>query len=105
MPLRIAIQAVPRQQLSVQFDGQRYVIELKETRGVVCATFTINEVLVASNIRFLADGPLIPYDYMEGIGGNFIMTVEGDALPDYTQFDVTQFLYYLSAAEVADARA
>ena len=104
MPLRIAIQAVPRQQFSVQFEGLRYVIELKDTRGVMSATFVIDDVLVLSNARFFSDGPLIPYEYQEGKGGNFIMTVEGDSLPAYAEFDVTQFLYYLSAAEVADAR-
>ena len=71
----------------------------------MCISFAINDVIVVSNSRFFADGPLIPYTYMEGLGGNFIMTVEGDAIPAFADFDVTQFLYYLSAAEVADARA
>ena len=47
--------------------------------------------------------PLLPYRYQER--GNFLLlTNEGD-LPDFTQFGVTQFLVYLTAAELATLRA
>ena len=104
MPVQISIQAVPNQTFSVQQDDQNYDITLKATRGVMSASISINNVVVVSNSRFFADTPLIPYEYQEGAGGNFIFTVEGDDIPIYTEFDVTQSLFYLSAAEVADAR-
>ena len=69
------------------------------------ATISINDVVVVSGDRFTADAPLIPYEHLEGAGGNFLITTEGDALPAFDQFDVTQFLFYLTAAEVADARS
>lgn len=105
MPIRLPLQAVPNQSLSALLDGQSYSLTIKEARGRMVATITINGVTAASGSRFFADTPLIPYAHLEGDGGNFILSTERDALPAYADFDVTQFLFYLTAAEVADARS
>lgn len=105
MPIRVPLKPVARQQFSFLADDTSYTIDLKDTRGAMCVSATINDVVTFTNIRFFADAPLIPYLYQEGIGGNFILTVLADALPAFAEFDVTQLLYYLSAAEVADARS
>ena len=105
MPQRLALQAVPNQSFSALLDDQSYQITLKETQGVMSATIVLNDEVIISGSRFFADGPLIPYEHLEGDGGNFLLRTEQDALPAFDEFDVTQFLFYLSAAEVADARS
>ncbi len=103
MPFRIPLEAVANQSFSVQFDNQSYDIELKETLGVMSATISINGVFVISNVRILADSPLIPYKYLIGIGGNFIFTTESDNIAYFTSFGITQFLLYFTADEINNA--
>lgn len=105
MPSRLPLQPTANQALSALLDGQSYRLEFKATRGVMAVSISINDVVVVSGDRFFADAPLIPYAHLEGDGGNFLITTEGDSIPDFAQFDVTQFLIYLTAAEVASARA
>ena len=104
MPVRLPLQAVPNQSFTTQLDDVRYSIRIVETRGVMSATIAVDDVVVISGARILADVPLIPYEYQEGDGGNFIFSTESENYPYYPSFDVTQFLFYLSAQEVADAR-
>jgi len=100
MAFSIPLQAVANQSLSVLLDGLRYDIELKETRNVMSATIAIDETIVVSNARIVADVGLITYSYLRGDGGNFIFTTENDNLPYFTSFDITQFLFYLTADEI-----
>lgn len=105
MPVRLALQAVPNQSFTTQLDDQSYAITLKATRGVMSASISINGEEIISNAHIVIDAPLITSPYQEGKGGNFIFTTENDNLPFYTSFDITQFLFYLSAAELSDARS
>lgn len=105
MPSRLPLRALANQALSALLDEQSYRLTFKETRGVMSVSISINDVTVISGSRFFADAPLIPYAHLEGAGGNFLVTTEGGAIPDFKQFDVTQFLFYLTAEEVADARS
>jgi len=105
MPVRIPLEAVANQSLSVQLDDQSYDITLKETQGVMSVTILINDVVVVSGSRFFADTPLIPYEYLEGAGGNFIMTTELDNIPIFSSLGITQFLFYLTVEDIASARS
>ena len=105
MPFRLPLRAIANQALSALLDEQSYRLEFKSTRGVMVVTISIDGEPVVSGSRFFSDGLLIPYPHLEGAGGNFVLSTEGDALPAFDQFDVTQFLTYLTAAEIADARA
>lgn len=98
----IGIAALPNQSLTIQLDERFYEIELREANGVMSATITRDGVTLVSNIRVTAGTPLLPYRYQES--GNFIMTTDGEAIPYWDQFNVTQFLVYLSAAELAAYR-
>ena len=98
----VGIAALANQSLSIQLDERFYEIELREANGVMAATITRDGVTIVSNIRVTAGTPLLPYRYQEA--GNFIMTTDGEAIPYWDQFGVTQFLVYLSAAEVAAYR-
>ncbi len=105
MPSRIVLQTVPNQSFSTLQDGVSYKIQLQETRGVMSATISIDDTPILSGARFFANAPLIPYEYLEDEGGNFLMTTEADAIPAWAEFEVTQFLFYLTASEVADIRS
>lgn len=99
----VGIAALPNQSLTIQLDERRYVIDLREANGVMSATITRDGVTIVSNIRVTAGTPLLPYRYQEA--GNFIMTTDGEAIPYWDQFSVTQFLVYVTPAELAAYRA
>jgi len=104
MPFQITIDAVPQQTFTLLQDDVSYEVMITETRGVMSISFSLDQVVAISNSRVFTDSFLIPYRYLEGDGGNFIITSEADEIPYYTEFGITQFLFYLTAAEMADAR-
>lgn len=99
----IGIAALASQAISIQLDASFYEIQLRESNGVMAATITRDGVTLVTNSRVTAGTPLLPYRYQEA--GNFIVTVDDDALPYWDQFGVTQFLVYLSADELAAYRS
>lgn len=98
----VGIATLANQALSIQLDERFYEIELREANGVMSATITRDGITLVSNIRVTAGTPLLPYRYQEA--GNFIMTTDDEAIPYWDQFNVTQFLVYLSADELAAYR-
>ncbi len=98
----IPLQAVANQELSIQLDDRRYVITLKETAGVMSASVARDDVALLTNGRVVAGTPLLPYRFQES--GNFVITTEGDELPAFTEFGVTQFLVYVSEIEIDELR-
>ena len=105
MPVPVALQAIPNQSFSVLLDGITYKVTIKDARGIMAVSISLDGELVVSGSRFFTDSPLIPYPYLEGSGGNFAFTSEADALPDFEEFGTTQFLIYVSAEELSDARS
>jgi len=99
----IALAAVANQTLAVQLDGRQYTIAMHEANGVMSATITRDGATLVSNVRVTAGTPLLPYRYQES--GNFLLIVDGEALPYWDQFGVTQFLVYVTTAELAAYRA
>ena len=99
----INIAAVANQTMSIQIGRRLYDISLRETNGCMSASISRDGVALTNNVRIVAGSPLLPYLYQED--GNFLMTVDGDALPYWDQFGVTQFLVYLTADELAAYRA
>ena len=98
----VGISAIPNQSLSIQLGGRLYDIALREANGVMAATIARDGVTLVSALRITAGTPLLPYRYQES--GNFIMTTDEETMPYWDQFGVTQFLVYLSAAELAAYR-
>lgn len=98
----VTIQALPNQDLSIQLDGFRYDLAIKEANGVMSMSVTRDGTMVIQNVRLVAGSPVLPYRYQEQ--GNFVLTTVDDEIPYYPAFGVTQFLVYLTAAEVAALR-
>lgn len=95
----IALAAVPNQEISVRLSRQRFVLRIKEAAGVMVVDVTVDGEVRLLASRIVAGTPLIPYRYLEA--GNLLLLTEGEQLPDYRQFGVTQSLVYLSADEIA----
>ena len=99
----IGLAALPNQSLTVQVDDNVYTIAIREVIGAMAADISRNNVPLMTGARIAAGCPLLPYRYQEA--GNFLLTVEADALPYWDQFGVTQFLVYLTPEELAAFRA
>lgn len=99
----IPLTATPNQSFTVRLDQSLYTFVIKETAGVMSASISRDDAILLSFTRMTADAPLIPYQYLAD--GNFFLLTEDAALPDYTQFGVTQTLIYLTADEIEAARA
>lgn len=98
----VDIATVANQAFSIQLDSRFYEIELREVNGAMAASIVRDGETLISNSRITAGAPLLPYRYQET--GNFIMTTDNEELPYWDQFNVTQFLVYLSADELAAYR-
>lgn len=98
----VSLQPLPNQSLSIVLDGARYDITVKLSNGVMTASILRDGVTLVDGVRLVSGTPVLPYPYLES--GNFILTTENYDLPYYDQFGNTQFLVYLTAAEVAAQR-
>lgn len=103
MPQIIPIDAVPNQSLYVRLDGSRYLIELKETNGVMSATIDRGGVRLVTGARCVAGYPLLPHRYLWEGFGNFLFVADPGVIPYFTDFGSSCLLVYSSAAEIADA--
>lgn len=99
--IEVALQAVANQAFSVTLDGSRYLLTLKDSNGVMVADVVRDEVELLRGHRIVAEAPLLPYRFLQGGGGNFVLVTENDELPQYAQFGFSQRLVYLTAAEIA----
>lgn len=99
----IALQPVANQELSIPLEGSRYVITIKEANGAMAATIIRDDVVLVSNTRIVADGLILPYRKQWFGSGNFMMGTEAEELPYFDKFGITQFLVYVTEAEMAAA--
>jgi hypothetical protein len=101
--ISVSLAAVPNQSLTVQIADRIYDLSFRLTGAVMSASISRDGVPLVTNLRVTAGTPLLPYRYQEE--GNFLLTTEAEQLPDYAQFEVTQFLVYVTAAELEAYRA
>ena len=102
MPQQIPIQAIPNQEFTVSLNNNSWDITLKTTAGQISASLSLNNTVILSNARCVSGMRIIPSQYEEN--GNFIFSTQNFQLPNYEQFNLTQFLLYFSAAELAAIR-
>lgn len=98
----VSLAAVPNQDLSIQVDDVRFDLTVKEANGCMVISIVRNGETILQGARVVAGSPVIPARYQES--GNFVFETIDDALPYYDQFGTTQFLVYLTAAELEAAR-
>lgn len=95
----IPLANAPNQEFTVTLDQVRWVLRIVEAAGVMAVDVVRDGVELLRASRILAGETVIPYRYLQT--GNFIVIVNGDELPTYSQFGVSQFLVYVSADEIA----
>ena len=101
--MELDLAAVPNQAFSVQMDAHFYDLAFRDVGGVMAATIARDGVTLISGARVTAGTPLLPYRHQQELG-NFVLLTDRDQIPFWDQFGVTQFLRYLSAAEIAALR-
>lgn len=101
----VPLDALPNQELSILLDNDRYDISLRSSKTSSFVTITKNEVLIVENLRAVGGSPLVPYNYLFVNSGNFMFSTPNQEIPYYDKFGVSQFLVYLTAAEIEAARA
>ena len=103
--IELTLQAIPNQILSIQLENNSYQIEIRtiDINNKMAISIYRNQEIVIQGLELLGNIGIIPFRYLEN--GNFVMTTMDDELPDYTKFGITQFLNYVTVAELAAARA
>jgi hypothetical protein len=102
----ITLQAIPLQRTQFIGDGLQYDIRIEfDGQDMMYMDITVNNVLIASACPCIAGQMVLPYSYLEGSGGNFIWSTISNANPNYENFGGSDVLLYVSAAEMAQARA
>lgn len=99
--IEFSLDAVPNQSFTANIEENRYIITLKEARGIMAATVVRNDETIVQSARVVAGTPIIPYIYLED--GNFFITTLEDDLPDWTKFGVSQSFAYITKAEIEAA--
>jgi len=105
MSLIVPIASIPNQSFSFQPEEVRYDIRLADTGSMMILDLSINEVVVLSGSRITGGAPLIPYQYLENGGGNFLFLTELGDIPYWDQFGITQSLMYVTVSELEAIRA
>lgn len=100
---QIPIQSLPNQSFNMSLDGNQWDITIKSISGATVVSLARNNVDIIDGVRAVAGSFIIPSQYEEA--GNFIFVTQSFQLPVYTQFNITQYLVYVSAAELAVFRA
>lgn len=98
----IPMEAVPNQELTLNIDGNRWLLRLKVAKSSMIADVYRNDVALLLGQRIAVGTPMIPYQYLQG-AGNFILLVDNEELPDWKQFGITQQLLYVEPGELSNA--
>ena len=103
MTIRINIQPVANQSLSIALDNIQYDITIRETNGSMSVDLTRDNQVVFQGSRVVAGTPVIPYRYLES--GNFIFITQNNEQPYFTKFGNSQSLIYASPSELETFRS
>lgn len=99
----LSLQQIPNQAFSITLDGDRYVISIVETSGVMSVSISRNDVAIIENVRATAGTFILPYEYEEN--GNFLFFNINEEIIYYPNFGNTQNLIYLSVDDLNYLRA
>ena len=98
----IQLNAIPNQSITINVGDVIYTISIKYASGIMCASISKDGNSIISGHRIVSGGLLLPYKYMES--GNFVMITQNYEYPSYEKFGVSQFLFYVSQAELDNLR-
>ena len=95
----IELAQVANQEFSLTEDNNRFKITINNINSMMSITIEVNNNIILSGQRLLPNQLVIQYGYLSKFG-NFLMTTQNDEMPDFNQFGVDQFFYFLTKAEV-----
>ncbi len=101
--MQIPIQQLPNQSFSTLLDGNQWDFLLKTAGDITVISLVLNGTDIINSVKAQPGALIIPYQYLES--GNFFFVTQGFQIPFYTEFNVSQSLIYISAAELAAIRA
>lgn len=81
------------QSFSMILDSHRYEMTIRSSFSGILADLAVDGMVVMAGMRILPKEPIAPYHYMTS--GNFVLLTEQDQLPDFREFGITQFLFYV----------
>lgn len=97
----VPIEAISNQELSIQLDGTRYVLTIKELDPGMCmVSVERDSVMLVSNVRAVSGFAILRYNYLQTGYGNFAFVTENGDYPYWEKFNVSQTLIYASDAEI-----
>lgn len=102
--LTIELQAIPNQKFNFLGDGQQYTIALRTVQDMTFMDVAMNGSTLITSCKCLPGQMVIPYDYLEGEGGNFFFQTASGNNPQYANFGGADVLLYASNAELAAVR-
>lgn len=100
--MQLPILAIPNQTFTIILDNNSWNLTLKTAVDTTIVSLDLNGNDVIDSVRAAAGSLIIPSQYEEA--GNFFFTTANFQLPFYTEFNTTQSLLYVSAAELAAFR-
>ena len=99
---QIPIQQLPNQSFSIILDNNTWNFLIKTAGGATVVSLNLNNVDILDSAQAASGSFIIPSLYQES--GNFFFVTQNQELPVYTEFNVSQQLIYISAAELAALR-
>jgi len=101
----IDLEVTPSQAVTFVADNQQYNVTVRSNDDMTFMDVSINGAVVATQLPCIVGQIVMPYEYLEGDGGNFIFTTASGDNPQYANFGSSDVLLYISNAELAAARA
>jgi hypothetical protein len=101
----IDLKPIPNQRAQFVADGQQYDIRVFAIDDLMYMDVSLNGTTVITSCQCLAGQQVVPYDYLEALGGNFIFNTASGSNPQYANFGGADILLYATNAELAGARA
>lgn len=86
---------IPTQELKLRILEELYTVQVRTTDKATFISISRNDIKIISNQILIPNATLLRYDYNIS-NGNFAFQTKNNELPDYNQFGVSQFLYYLT---------
>lgn len=104
--MTVDLQPTPTQRLQFNSDGQQYDIRIfYDGQDMMFMDVSLNGIPVAYSCPCLVSQQIVPYDYLEGDGGNFFFATADGGNPIWSNFGGTDILLYGTNAEIAAQRA
>ena len=98
----IELDRIPNQTFTIMLDNVNYRVALRSISGLTYISVWANGDLLFYNQLCTPNAYVNPFNYVSKNGKFYFKSLTGD-YPYYTNFGVTQNLYFLTKEEVANA--